>query len=195
MSWIDLSTLIQNTAVAVAAVVTAGVAVIGLHAWRREILFRTNLDVFRRVVGAAVNLQASINASRHPVKLLPLPADGESEGSSYDKYYSRAWRSIDAARKELSQAKLEAKTLWGEQVSGSINDLNKIESEYWYEVHSFLEEGTSIRELGESDRERRKQVMRARIDHSDEFSRRIDEAVNAIRRSAGRCLHRKPSTR
>src|SRR5260370_33027340 len=94
-------TIIKDVAVAIAAAVTATVAVKGLSSWNRELKGKANFDVARALAKATYKLRDDIKNCRSPfLSVREFPNDyGSHQGGDTDRpeaaavahVYSNSW--------------------------------------------------------------------------------------------------------
>lgn len=114
-----------------AALVTAWVAVPGLHRWKRELLGKENLEAARNLLRATYKIREAVGSCRDPYledKEFPEDYDGREENPmedalAYAYVYRNRWRRVRRARQEFNAAALEAEVLWGCDVRAKAKEL------------------------------------------------------------------------
>src|SRR3569833_3419445 len=137
-SWISIAKDVVPTT---AVVVAAGVAVKGLHAWKRQLHGNANYELSRRLLRGAYKVREAIRSVRAPFMSLgemnaAIRAAG-LEGSvqnpdsetNFDKAesvaYQARWDKVVQAQLEFAADVLEAEVVWGPMIREKAEPLAK----------------------------------------------------------------------
>jgi hypothetical protein len=191
----EIAKTVADIAVAVAAAVTAGVAVYGVKSWARELHGRARFEVARSLAKATYKLRDAIRVARTPLIVagefpedyrssLGGKADPEVEARAYAHVFSARWEPIAAAYQEFDAQTLEAEALWGEPVRSKTNELRVLLQKLRAAMEAFVANSSSGGEDFRADREFGKQirseVFATTSDDKNEFSKSVAAAVKSI---------------
>jgi hypothetical protein len=180
-----LPSWIKELLLVVPAWVAATVAVLGLSAWRRQLVGREHYDLARRLLRAAYRFRDSIQSARDAIILAPSkdPTGAASERDRTAAIWQGKWDPINAARRELEAELLESEVLWGSHHRRAYADLFDIERRLFGTV---LEHMDSVGPDPDPSvnvpvrRAARRAIMYARSDSSDDFSQELLRAVAKV---------------
>jgi hypothetical protein len=147
MTPIEISTLIKDAVVAIAAAVTATVAVRGLSTWNRELRGKATFEVARSLAKAAYRLRDEINLCRTPF----LAAAEFPEGYGSKKtaaevanglahVYGTRWNKVWDALQNFDTNTLEAEAIWGAEVRVRTDALRRCVTELRIAIDAMIED-------------------------------------------------------
>lgn len=190
----ELIVAIKDIVLALAAVVTATVAVKGLGTWNRQLRGTADFDVARGLARATYKVRDKLQACRSPLLSAHEfpPGYHDSEGNrlpeqdakGYAFVYFNRWSPVWEAMQEFDVSVLEAEALWGEPIRDATDSLRKVVREVNVAIDAFLADAASSGEDFSSDREFGKR-MRSIIsalptDSENELNKKLAAAVRAI---------------
>ncbi len=128
---------IREVMLTAAAVVGAIVAVLGLKTWRKQLRGRTEYDLARRMLRAALEVREGIRAARsHIISPAEMEAALRSSGLGDEEIrkqmlqpkstiavYNVRWKRVAEAVSNLQVEALEAEVLWGVVVKDQLKPL------------------------------------------------------------------------
>lgn len=196
---------IKEIAVAAAAVTTAGVAVFGFNKWRSELAGRAHFDCARTVARCVYQLRRAIQDCRAPLisiseypDKVPVDPFTSTPGEMADLYrhaYGTRYSKVNTALTELDTAALEAEALWGKQIETRIDSLRYFTHELASALNAFIDNERSNGENFESDKafgKRMREIVSAsRRDDTNDFTKRLNEAIESIDAELRKHLSRK----
>lgn len=123
MSCTAIVSAVSDAILALAGVVTAGVAIYGVKSWARELRGRATFEVARALARATYKLRESIRQARSPlIRGYEFPEDyvhaavksnPESEARAYAHIFTQRLAPVWVAYEEFDAQTLEAEALWG----------------------------------------------------------------------------------
>lgn len=124
----------KDFVVALAAIVTAAVAVVGLRKWRKELRGKAHFDAARGLIRATYKLRDELRNSRAPLvraaefpqNYPPQPPNHRAEAEAWAHVYSKRFTPVREALQEFDSQGLEAEALWGNEVRNSIDRLRVV---------------------------------------------------------------------
>ncbi len=190
----EIISIIKDILIAVAAAVTATVAVLGLKSWSRELRGKADFEVARGLIRATYKLRDELGFCRSPfIRAQEFPEgyykptgkntpQEEAEGLAY--VYKNRWQPVWNAIQEFDVQALEAEALWGSDLKAKTNVLRKCVSELNAAIDALISDKSSGGRDFESDREFgrkiRSTVSASGGDSKNELSKKIIDAVTKI---------------
>ena len=177
---------------AIAAVTTAIVAVIGLRSWGRELKGKAEFEAARNLARATYKLRDALRDCRSPfygvyelAEYNPSwsgPNQGEADQLAY--IYKNRFAPVWAAVQEFDSHVLEAETLWGLEIKVKTDQFRACVQELNAAMQADIANKSSQDEDFKHDPEFAKQT-KAKVtyspdDETNEFNKRIRIAVNEI---------------
>lgn len=193
MSTAELSGIITDLVLSLAAGITAYVACKGIGAWQRELGGRATFEVARMLMKATYLLRDEVGYCRSPfISSGEFPTEynekaidertSEDEGKAYTHVYSQRWETVGRALREFDIALLEAEALWGEDIKTKGKELRQCVRHLQVDIDCFVRNKYSGGEEFQ-DRDYAKAV-RSGVSSSNstdnELTTRIERAVTAI---------------
>lgn len=190
----EIIVVAKDIFVALAAAVTASVAIIGLTNWNRELRGKAAFEVARGLAKATYKLREEIRSCRTPLirsnefpNGYSIPAshkDKAQDAQAYAHVYSTRWQPIWIALQEFDTQTLEAEVLWGADIRKKTDALRDCLNELNAATEALIENAASGGEDFSMDRNFGKQ-MRAIIsasasDSENAFSQRLEAALHGI---------------
>jgi hypothetical protein len=190
----ELIATAKDIVLALAAVVTATVAVKGLNTWNRQLRGTADFDVARCLAKAAYKVRERLQSCRSPLlsaqEFPPGYYDGEGkrspeqDASGYAFVYSNRWSPVWDAMQEFDVSVLEAEALWGKPIREATDSLRIVVHEVNVAIDAFVADAASGGEDFSSDREFGKK-MRSIVsahptDSENELNKKLAAAVQAI---------------
>jgi hypothetical protein len=173
----------------VTTVGTVGALVIGalgLRTWQRQLRGTSEYDVAKRAVLLTYHVRDAIQAVRSP--MLYFPKKEVEEGRRLDaeqRVYEDRMRILQERSAQLRTLSLEAKAIWREKAEAQFNPINalvrELRAEIW--LHFWLK-GAYAGPGAIVDDSPNRVAANDKIvyctSEDDEFSQRIDKAVNQV---------------
>jgi hypothetical protein len=195
-------TEIKDLVIALAAAVGAGVGVLGLKAWRRQLKGNTEYELARRLLRAVYRVrnalqnvrnpfissgeivQALKDAGKAPEEIKRDLAKAEVDGA----VYAARWKPVADAISELQVEALEAEVIWDATVSDTLKPLYKCVSELNVSLWQFLRDtqGGYRRGLPPEQIEKIEKVVyfESSDPEKDNFTRGLQAAVGLVEKLA-----------
>jgi len=195
MSTAEILKTVSDIAVAIAAAVTACVAIYGIRSWARELHGRARFEVARSLAKAMYKLRDAIRVARTPMivasefpegyrKSIGGKADLEVEAKAYSHVFSTRWEPIWTAYQEFDAQTLEAEALWGSAIRLKTDELRSLVRKLRAAMEAFVSNASSGGEDFRSDRDfgrqTRTEVFATTSDDSNELSKSISAAVKSV---------------
>ncbi len=109
----------SDVIVAVAAIVTACMAIRGLQVWKRQVRGQSEYECARRLLASIRQVQYSFESARSPLGFT-------SEGEGFSGMFDDRIRIMDAAFREMRTHGINAEVLWGsEKIRGLLDPIAK----------------------------------------------------------------------
>lgn len=143
----DCVSAISDIVIAIAALVTAGVAVKGLDTWSEQLKGTAHFEVARSLVKATYKLRNAIADFRSPlIHGVEFPegfsvtrGSSEERAEAYLYVFRERWKPISESIQEFDAQSLEAEALWGEEVSANTETLRRLVWNLWIAVDCYVE--------------------------------------------------------
>lgn len=139
MNFHEILTIIKDLLVSIAAIVTAVVAIKGLHSWQKEIKGKAEFETARLLLQSTYKTRDNIKACRSPFisgheypewYKGPIGIHSSKEKKDAHIYlYKNRFNPILVSVQELDLAVLESEALWGNTVKLEIDKLKACISE------------------------------------------------------------------
>lgn len=184
----------KDIVLAIAAAVTASVAVRGLSTWNRELKGKAAFDVARALAKSAYKLRDELQSCRSPlIRSAEFPAEHHASGSkrtpeqeaqAYAHVYSNRWSPVWGALQKFDTHTLEAEALWGAGVREKTDQLRKVVREVNVAIEAVIANASSGGEDFSTDREFGKQ-MRSTVaavpgDEKNEVNAKLAAAIRGV---------------
>lgn len=197
IDWETALSNISNIFVAVAAIIAAFVAARGLKTWQDELRGRAKYESARRLFLAVLQLRYEINDIRSPVQFLRKDDEDYMREHGIDPvhyhsgnpsqrqnaqraWYDSRWRTVSQAMREIEAAELEAEVVLGPASIQDMKALKGLARELWIAIRRYID--TIASPEPESSRQTSQEVDNVIYSaKDDEFTLRLDEAVETIR--------------
>lgn len=190
----ELISTTKDIVLALAAVVTATVAVKGLSTWNRQLRGTADFDVARGLAKATYKVREKLQACRSPLLMAQefppeyQAAEGkrspEQEAKGYAFVYSNRWSPVWEAMQEFDVIVLEVEALWGKPIREATDSLHKVVREVNVAIDAFIADAASGGEDFSSDREFGKKmhstVSALPTNSENELNKKLAAAVQAI---------------
>lgn len=133
VDWPGTMSFIKDLIVAVAAIVTATVACIGISKWRAEESGKADFDLARRLGkavfrfrdGLAYARRPFISNSEFPDGKAPPADGGADEANAYAHVFNQRFQSAQESATELQALRNEAEALWDEDIAKKLTEMLK----------------------------------------------------------------------
>lgn len=190
----DAVALLQPLILTVTAVVGAAVALVGLQTWRKQLEGRTEYELARRFLRAALEARDAIENVRRPMMLggeiqaaaeeagIELDALGPIPREAIVEARERRWRGVRDALSALRVEELEAEVLWGMEAARCTDRLREAIKRVWMAEMEYNER-TAHEMPVEEDRERLPQLRRIMYGsglEDDDTARAIEAGLESI---------------
>jgi hypothetical protein len=149
----ELIAATRDIIIALAAVVTATVAVKGLNTWSRQLRGTADFQVARGLAKATYKVREKLQLCRSPYlsdQEFPPKYHGaeskrppERDAKGYAFVYSNRWSSVWEAIQEFDVGALEAEALWGKSIREATDSLRKVVREVNVAIDAFIENAAS----------------------------------------------------
>lgn len=195
MSTAELIKTVSDVVVALAAAVTACVAIYGVRSWARELHGRARFEVARSLAKAMYKLRDAIRVARTPLiassefpegyrSSIGGKADPEVEAKAYGHVFSARWEPIWSAYQEFDAQTLEAEALWGSAIRTKTDNLRALVRKLRAAMEAFVSNASSGGEDFRSDqafgKQIRSEVFATSSDDKNEFSKSVAAAVESV---------------
>jgi len=189
----EIITAVKDVVLAIAAAVTAIIAILGLKSWYRELRGRAEFDAARGLARATYRLRDELAACRSPfIRASEFPSSYQGRDKSSPKeeaealahVYKYRWEPVWKAIQEFDAQALEAESLWGKEIRTKSDALRDCAKELSVGMEAMIDNELSGGRNFESDRNFAKQI-RARVsasgsDEENPLSRKVAVAVDGI---------------
>ncbi len=152
MDWSLVITGIKDVVLAVAAGVTAFVAVSGIRRWRRELEGKAGFDAARLLAKATYRLRDELHSCRSPLitgdEFPPGYFDtrnptSEEKARGTAHVYKNRWEPVGKATAEFDAQVLEAEALWGSPIRSKTDALRSCVVELRVAIEALIENDAS----------------------------------------------------
>lgn len=177
--------LIISAVSAIATIIIAIIAYIGLDRWQKEINGRANFDLARALLGTVYHLRDEITRCRHPFLAAhefpedynPVSSNPHNQLMAERHVYHNRLKSVHDAWKEFNTCASEAEVLWEDELKENVEEIFKCVIKLNTSANTWLNNKPHF-EKNPSEGEKYKSVFMAAAD--DEFSSRIGKAIKNI---------------
>ena len=151
----EIVALAKDALIAIAAAVTATVAVIGLSNWNRELKGKATFEVARGLAKATYNLREEIEncgapfiaANEFPEGYDVLGLQGKvpdhEEANVIAHAYGNRWKPVGEALQEFDANTLEAEAIWGGEIRTKTEALRQCVRELNTAIWTVVDDGAS----------------------------------------------------
>lgn len=190
----ELVTCAKDIVLALAALVTAGVAVAGLTTWNRQLRGSARFETARSMAKAAYMVRDRLQACRSPLLLAQeFPADyheagptrsPEVEAKGYAFLYSQRWLPVFEAMQEFDTSVLAAEALWGQPIRDAADELRSVVREVGGAIHALIANaasgGQDFRDDREFGKRMRSTVSGSPTNSENELNKKLDAAIHIL---------------
>jgi len=193
MTPMEIAATVKDALVAIAAAITAIVAVIGLSNWNRELRGKAAFDVARSLARAMYKLRDEIRDCRSPfISGSEFP---ESTGSQLSQRSSREdanalshvyrnrWKYVADALEAFDTCTLEAEAMWGANIRSKTDAFRQCLRELRVAIDAVIDDKAQSGENFKTDRDFAKD-MRGKVSSSsgtdNPLTQRIDSSIEGI---------------
>ena len=151
-----------------AALVTALVAVPGLHRWKRELLGKASIKAAQNLLRATNEIKKAVESCRDPfLANEEFPKDyndrsndPKEQARMYAHVYNNRWQKVRSAREKFDDAVFEAWILWGSDgdVQAKAEKIRKCLQELFRALYAYVRNIESDGEHFKEDKKRKDQV-------------------------------------
>jgi hypothetical protein len=163
MTPVEIVTFIKDSVVAIAAAVTATVAVVGLSNWNRELRGKAAFEVARALARATYKLRDEIRYCRSPFLAASEFPEGyaghlgqtsnREEANALAYVYGNRWKSVYEALESFDTSTLEAEAMWGAVIREKTDALRQCVRELRVAIDAVIENTVVQDENFKTDRE------------------------------------------
>jgi hypothetical protein len=183
---------VKDFLVAIAAIVTAVVAIVGLTKWREELRGKADFEVARALIRATYKMRDYIGSARaHLTSSAEFPAGYDSSTANATKraeawqhFFWNRWKHVAEALREVEAEALEAEALWGPEIREPILRVRRCAHTLFVAMQTMIENEASGNEHFEHDRDfgvrTRSTAFGSMDDDKNQFSRELAGAVTAL---------------
>jgi hypothetical protein len=190
----ELIAVIKDIVLALAAIVTATVAIKGLTTWDRQLRGTAGFEAARAVAKSAYKVRDTLQDCRSPfLSSHEFPPEyyesrsnraPEQEAKGYAFLYTNRWSPVWQAMQEFDANVLEAEALWGQSIRTATDPLRKVVRELNIAIDAIIANAASGGEDFSSDRDFEKKirsmVSAVRTDSKNEVNIQLATAVQLI---------------
>lgn len=145
INWPAFFSTLKDVVLALAAVLTAAVAWLGLHRWRQELRGKADFEVARGLARAAYKLREEIQKCRSPLMRYAVPEGdrgttqrGKAEAQA--RVYQERWDRVSSALQEFDAQTLEAEALWGADILTNTHALRECATTLYVSIEAIIED-------------------------------------------------------
>jgi hypothetical protein len=185
----ELVSAISDAVLALAGVVTAGVAIVGVKSWARELRGRATFEAARSLVRATYKLREAMRIARSPlIRAHEFPEDyehsprqqsNEAESRAYAHVFNRRLAPMWDAFDDFDAQTLEAEALWGPVIRTKTDLLRAAVRKLAAAAEAFVDNEASGRENFASDQEFGRRIRSDVFAGADPKGNELSEAVAA----------------
>lgn len=193
MEWPQIVTAIKDIVLAVAAGITAFVAVSGIRKWRQELEGRAGFEAARSLAKATYRLRDELHSCRSPLitgnEFPPgyfdnrNPSSDEQARATAHVYKSR-WEPVKEATAEFDAQVLEAESLWGGPIREKTATLRNCVVELRVAIEAVIDDkasgGADFKSDPEFGKKMRRIVSGTASSKDNPLSQQISTSVAAI---------------
>ncbi len=170
----------SDTITAISAVIVAVLALFGLREWKLQTKGKTNYEIARRYLKAALRLRDELKYVRNPFIPLSETNDALKESGIESKdhldenraVYSRRWKRVQEAWTNLEIELLDAEVSWGNIAVSASKPLLDATKKLFAALTMYLD--------GQG-RDDKLIYNHGSLEKPDEFSGQVDQAIEQIR--------------
>lgn len=193
---------VKEVAVTAAAVTGAIVALLGLSAWKRQLIGNAEYDIARRYLLALYQLRDSVASTRYPMmtsgevaaaireKKWDVPPPTVLDNSAYAAAYELRWKHVMEAKRNLLVVGWEAEVVWGHKATELLKPIWRSVAELRSAIQQHID-GREPRDREESERAFLTLFSTGGSGESDQFSHAFDMSVKAVEEFVRPHLRRK----
>ncbi len=126
---------VSNIITALATILAAAIAFYGVREWKRQMKGKTDYEIARRYLKAALVLRDALEYVRNPfISSSEMQKSLKEQGLDPEEYrdniktnqavYSERWKKVQVASTNLEAELLEAEVSWGSEATKAANALN-----------------------------------------------------------------------
>jgi hypothetical protein len=132
----DLSRVLKDIVLAVAACIGAYVAFSGLSTWKLQLKGKAEYEIARALLKNALQARDRLQAVRNP--FFPPGQTQEESFESMRRAFEERFRHFDNAAEQLEVSILEAEALWGDEARAIFEEFRKVSVELAGRVREYL---------------------------------------------------------
>ena len=196
---------VANCFTALAAIVAAGTAVVGLRSWKNQNVWQSDNELAKQALMVLYKFRDSLFSIRHPAMFNAeleiqqgdverLKAKNENSAGVIKAYVKR-WEKHIPAQNELNSLLLETKAVWGPELENLVASLREFERELLVHIHLYFDayhrsNPNLAKDCAQIYKKRRDILYDTMSEESDEFRKDCAEALvpieNYLRTKLGR---------
>lgn len=129
VDWLAVVGVVKDVVVAIAAIVTATVAWVGVSKWRAEEAGKADFDLARRLGTVVYRFRDAIASARRPFIAAgefpegAPPGTGKSEADAYAHVFNQRFQDVRRSGTDLLALRNEAEALWGKEIVVKLDGL------------------------------------------------------------------------
>lgn len=210
-SWIGPA---SDAIVALAAVLGAGIAVVGLRTWKAQLRGTAHFECARRLMLAVLGVRTAIQSLRVPMMFTGELASAVADRSAavYEQIqkltpqskidpsieatvavYERRWQAVEEARSQYRVLLLEARLYWPDGLEEADKQLNELMQRLFVDLYLYKQHLTkewNPAEHAESQERIQGTVFRSGAD--DQFTMELGRAIGRFEALLGDVLRERP---
>lgn len=193
MDWSQIIAAIKDIVLAVAAGVTAYVAVSGIKKWRQELEGKAGFEAARGLARSTYRLRDAIYSCRSPLTTGDEFPDGfftrnnqtnQEKAEAWAHVYKNRWEPVREATIEFNAQALEAGALWGAVIRSKTDQLKNCVVQFRVAIESVIEDkasgGADFSTDKDFAKEMRQTVAGTPTSKDNPFNDRLAAAVDGI---------------
>lgn len=189
VDWPAFFSVLKDLVLALAAIVTATVAWLGLQKWRKELRGKADFDVARGLARATYKLREEIQSARSPLMRVPATppgtaADARGALEALESQYRARWDRVATALQEFDTQVLEAEALWGSGIQEAAEAVRMCATTLFVSIEAILDDRAAGGEHFDHDRpfgrRMRSNAHASRSDKDNELTKQVMAAVAGV---------------
>ena len=136
LGWIEI---VKDLVVALSAVTTVAIAVIGLNIWKRQLTSKTKFEIARKFLESIYKVRDALEDLRSPFMSSQETQEAIDEAQQFTEEekknlthnqqisltFNKRWKPVYDARQELRACLFQAEVIWGWEVKDKIEGFNE----------------------------------------------------------------------
>lgn len=148
--------VIKDVIIIITALVASLAAILGLSAWKKQLIGRNDYELARRYLRAVYKMRNAIRYVRNPFIPIAettsaLKKKGLQESDFSDKkkvdwaVYSLRWEKISEAFSDLEIESIEGEVSWGKKLTENLENLYKLINELSININHYIDKDSNLK--------------------------------------------------